>query len=146
MEKSINQTSKLLDELTDYTFERDQNLAKALEEVGGLVDGISEIKKSLTVQMDGNDVPVKQLVAVMAKSIGNVPVDLNQFDIIGDPNGDGNPNDSVLPTWGEMNKTLEKGIKSQAITQQEASRAENAWRNGALNVVKTVMDKCQVKN
>ncbi len=143
MDKAIRTTGQTLDELTAYTFERDESLAEAMAEVGSLEDKLDEIKKSLTVEIDDKEVSINQLVAVMAKSISKVPVDINQFDIMGDPQGDGNPDIDKLPSWQEMNATLEKGLESQKITQSDASRAESAWRSGAIELVKTVIDKCQ---
>lgn len=143
MDKSIRNTSESLDELVGYTHERDIAMADALSEVGDISDQLDELKKSMTVEIDGKSVPLNHLVAVISKSVSNVPIDLNQFEIIGDPEGNGNAHESKLPPWSEMQKSLAKGLEGKKITPDEALRAEASHRSGAGNMVKSIMDKCQ---
>ena len=143
MDKSIKTTSNTLDELLHYTNERDTAMAEALGEVGALNDKLDEITKSLKVNLDGNDVSLNHLVAVMAKSVSNVNVDMNQFEIVGDPTGNGNPEKVDLPAWVEMQTDLTKGMEAGKITPQEAVQAEQAHRQGVAGLVKSIMDKCQ---
>ena len=143
MDKSIKTTSNTLDELIYYTNERDTAMAEALGEVGALNDKLDEITKSLKVNLDGNDVSLNHLVAVMAKSVSNVNVDMNQFEIAGDPEGNGNPEKVDIPAWADMQTDLTKGMEAGKITPQEAIQAEQAHRQGVAGLVKSIMDKCQ---
>lgn len=145
MEKSLHDTHELLRQSVNYGFERDQQLSESLDRVEtlekSLASMVASVQSSVMIGEGDKAVPLSKGIEAVLKSRSGQVVDLESLTLAGEVADNSSADTSVKKmSWGELQTTLEKGIRAAAITDEEANRAETAHRSGQHDVVQSVVD------
>jgi len=116
-ENGIREVASFIAENAKNELSLNQRLFKAVGELKELINDSLTIKDE-----DGNPVPMaKAFAALASQSRGPQAIPFRTLD-------DSTKSNVELPTFKELNATLDKGLNSGAITAAEADLANAAWR------------------